>query len=108
MLFHLCVLAIIQGMVLQRDDSLNGVFIWQLLYDCDAFSSGEQLACLYVQSVRMSNTMYGEAVHFTIIECVCTHVVHTGQFHEGDEVLEVNGISVSGMSAPQAMKILVS
>jgi guanylate kinase/C-terminal processing protease CtpA/Prc len=56
------------GMVLQRDDSLNGVFIWQLLYDCDAFSSG--------------------------------------QFHEGDEVLEVNGISVSGMSAPQAMKIL--
>ena len=64
-------------------------------------------ACMCSLCVR-AYIMHGEPVHFTIIECVCTHVVHTGQFHEGDEVLEVNGISVSGMSAPQAMKILVS
>ena len=30
---------------MQRDDSLNGIFVWQLLHDCDAFTSGECVVC---------------------------------------------------------------
>ena len=77
---------------------------------CDTFTSDE---CVVRSdcSTFTSSVPTDPDIHTVCPKHWCDVIVpqpRVGMFHEGDELLEVNGISVSGMSAPQAMKILVS
>ena len=70
------------------------------------------VSVLYAVTAVPSQAVYQQTPTCTVCpKHWCDVIVpqpRVGMFHEGDELLEVNGISVSGMSAPQAMKILVS